>query len=51
MDSIQTVAVALTFVAFALLSVVAHLKLAPVPVPVRATPEPTAETVRNQLYI
>lgn len=51
MDPVQVVVTALAFVSFILLSVVALLTFAPTPVPVRVTPEPSADTLRNQLYI
>jgi hypothetical protein len=51
MDPVQTVAIVLAFVVFISMSAVAHLLLAPTPVPVRMTPEPSVEALRNQLYI
>lgn len=49
MDLVQAFVVALAFVSFLLSAAVVHLKLTSVPAPV--TTEPSAETLRNQLYV
>lgn len=49
MDPVQVVAVTVDFVAFVFLMAVAHHRLAPTPVPVKT--EPSADDIRNRIYV
>lgn len=51
MDPVQVVAVTVDFVAFVFLMAVAHHRLAPTPVPVPVKTEPSADDIRNRIYV
>lgn len=49
MDPVQVVAVTVDFVAFIFLMAVVHQRMAPTPVPVKT--EPSADDIRNRIYV
>jgi hypothetical protein len=51
MEMFHTATVVMAFVGFMVMSVVAHVKFVPAPVPVRATPEAELATLNNCLYL
>lgn len=49
MDPVQVVAVTVDFVVFIFLMAVVHQRLAPTPIPVIT--EPSADDIRNRIYV